>query len=165
MTEGAREPDEDAGDATAHEPARPRALVWSMWLLEHGQDIVTIVVGIVLVLVAGALLVAGVVDFFREAAHRPVITAANDLLENVLLVLILAEIVHTVVLSLQAHRLVPQPFVVVGLVAVIRKILFDMGSSARTPTSELAILLAMVAVFIAGLIAIVRFGEPVRRRP
>jgi hypothetical protein len=41
--------------------------------------------------------------------------------DRVLLVLILAEIVYTVVLSLRAHQLVAQPFFVVGLIAVIRK--------------------------------------------
>ncbi len=54
--------------------------------------------------------------------------AASDFLDKVLLVLILVEIVHTVVLSLQAHALSAQPFIVVGLVAVIRKILFTLSA-------------------------------------
>lgn len=76
-----------------------------------------------------------------------------------LLVLILVEIVHTVVLSLRAHRLVAQPFIVVGLIAVIRRILLVLtpGSGPSLSTSELALLIAMVAVFVAGLIVVSRF--------
>ena len=73
--------------------------------------------------------------------------------------LILVEIVYTVVLSLREHRLVAQPFIVVGLIAVIRRILFVLspGSHLRVTTSELALLIATVAVFVAGLIAVSRF--------
>ena len=56
--------------------------------------------------------------------------------------LILAEIVHTVVLSLRAHRLVAQPFIVVGLVAVIRKILLVLSGTGTVPTPLLALLIA-----------------------
>jgi uncharacterized membrane protein (DUF373 family) len=57
---------------------------------------------------------------------------------------------------LRAHRLVAQPFIVVGLIAVIRRILVVLtpGSHTTIGTSELALLIAMVAVFVAGLIAV-----------
>jgi len=130
----------------------------SMMLLEHAQDAVSVIVGVVLVALAGVLLVSGLVNFARDLSHSDVLDAANNLLDRVLLVLILVEIVHTVVLSLRAHTLVPQPFIVVGLVAVIRKILFILGSSQRISTAELALLIAMVGVFVAGLIAVNLFG-------
>jgi hypothetical protein len=57
------------------------------------------------------------------------------------------------VLSLRAHRLVAQPFIVVGLIAVVRRILFVLTPGSTTvSTPELALLIAMVAVFIAGLV-------------
>jgi uncharacterized membrane protein (DUF373 family) len=83
--------------------------------------------------------------------------AAINLLDRVLLVLILVEIVHTVVLSLRAHRLVAQPFIVVGLVAVIRRILFLLSNEATISSAELGLLIAMVVAFIAGLIAVSQF--------
>lgn len=127
-----------------------------MRLVEQAQDLVTVVVGIALVVLALTLLIAGVVDFFRALGHRPVVQASADLLDQVLLVLILVEVVHTVVLSLRAHTLLPQPFIVVGLVAVIRKILFLLGNSAPISTAQLALLIAMVGVFVASLIAVAR---------
>jgi uncharacterized membrane protein (DUF373 family) len=76
-------------------------------------------------------------------------------------VLILVEIVYTVVLSLQSHRLVAQPFIVVGLIAVIRKILLVLspGQDTKVTNSQLALLIAMVAVFVAGLIAVSLFEK------
>lgn len=74
-----------------------------------------------------------------------------------LLVLILVEIMHTVMLSLRAHHLVAQPLLGVGLVAAIRKILFVLSSEERVSSTELGLLIAMIAVFVGALIAVSRY--------
>lgn len=132
----------------------------SIGMLEHVQDGVTGTVGIVLILLAAVLLVAGITDFL-DGHWGSISAAATNLLDRVLFVLILVEIVHTVVLSLRAHRLAAQPFIVVGLIAVIRRILVVLtpGSNIPASTSELALLIGMVAVFVAGLIAVSRFEK------
>ncbi len=132
----------------------------SIWFLERMQDVVTVAVGIVLIALAAVLLIAGIVDSL-DGSWGAISAAAPLLLDRVLLVVILVEIVYTVVLSLRAHRLAAQPFIVVGLIAVIRRILFVLtpGSHITASTSELALLIAMVAVFVAGLIAISRFEK------
>ncbi len=132
----------------------------SIWVLEHVQDAVTAGVGVVLIALACVLLIAGITDSL-DGHWGPISAAGPLLLDRVLLVLILVEIVYTVVLSLREHRLVAQPFIVVGLIAVIRRILFVLtpGSGVTVSTSELALLIAMVAVFIAGLIAVSRFEK------
>jgi uncharacterized membrane protein (DUF373 family) len=125
-----------------------------IWLLEHAQDIVAVTVGVVLVLLAAVLLVSGIVDFL-DGANGSISAAAPELLDRVLLVLILIEIVHTVVLSLRAHRLVAQPFIVVGLIAVIRRILVILTPGGPpVGAAELALLIGMIAVFVGGLIAV-----------
>jgi len=167
---GAAPAAEDSGSAAGSPgtsaPAAPRrqgvpGVPHAIWALEHVQDAVAAAVGMVLIALACVLLVAGIVDFL-DGHWGSVSAAAPVLLDRVLLVLILVEIVHTVVLSLRAHHLVAQPFIVVGLIAVIRRILFVLtpGSRITVSTSELALLIAMVAVFVAGLIAVSRFeGE------
>jgi uncharacterized membrane protein (DUF373 family) len=96
------------------------------------------------------------------------------LLYRVLLALILVEIVHTVVLSLRAHHLVAQPFIIVGLVAVIRKILVVLSGTGTVPPPQLALLIAMVFVFVAALLAVTWFDRrwrgddpaaPIRKSP
>jgi uncharacterized membrane protein (DUF373 family) len=125
-----------------------------IWVLEHAQDIVAVTVGVVLVLLAAVLLVSGIVDFL-DGANGSISAAAPQLLDRVLLVLILIEIVHTVVLSLRAHRLVAQPFIVVGLIAVIRRILVVLTPGGpKVGAAELGLLIGMIAVFVAGLIAV-----------
>lgn len=132
----------------------------SAWFLEHTQDVVTVAVGIILIALAGVVLIASVVDAV-DGRYGSVSAAAPKLLDNVLLVLILVEIVYTVVLSLRAHRLVAQPFIVVGLIAVIRRILFVFtpGSQIKASTTQLAVLIGMVAVFVASLIAVNLFEK------
>jgi uncharacterized membrane protein (DUF373 family) len=141
---------------------RPSGVAGVIWLLEHAQDLMSLIVGVLLVLLAVVVLVLGVVEFFIDVRHGPVELAAINLLNRVLLVLILVEIMHTVVLSLRAHHLVTQPLLAVGLVAVIRKILFILSSEATASTSELALLIAMIAVFVGALILVSRYesSEP-----
>jgi len=143
---------------------RRRGISGPIFVLEHAQDVVTVVVGLVLVALAAILLVSGIADFVHvlltsRVSDKSVVAAATTLLDEVLLVLILVEVVHTVVLSLRSHRLVAQPFIIVGLVAVIRKILFVLSGEKLPSASVLALLIAMVAVFIVGLIAVNRFDR------
>ena len=162
-TEPAAGPAESAASSSADGSSGRQgvpAATRSIWVLEHVQDWVTVAVGVVLIALAAVLLIAGIVDFL-DGSSGPISAGAPILLDRVLLVLILVEIVYTVVLSLRAHRLVAQPFIVVGLIAVVRRILFVLtpGSSTTVSTAELALLIAMVAVFIAGLVVISRFEK------
>jgi uncharacterized membrane protein (DUF373 family) len=131
-----------------------------IWFLEHAQDVIAIGVGLVLIALAAVVLISAIVDFV-DGADGHISSAAPILLDRVLLVLILVEIVYTVVLSLRAHRLVAQPFIVVGLIAVIREILVVLtpGSHTNVSASKLALLIGMVAVFVAGLIAVSFFEK------
>jgi uncharacterized membrane protein (DUF373 family) len=140
-------------------PARPRGLTGTIWVLEHAQDYVAGVVGVALIILAAVLIVSGLISFVHDLATRSVLFAATGLLDRLLLVLIVAEIVHTVVLSLREHRLIAQPFIVVGLVAVIRKILLVLSSEVSVKTTQLWLLIAMVVAFVAGLIAVSRFEK------
>lgn len=142
-----------------NDDGRARAVAASVWLLEHAQDLVSVTVGTVLIALAGAELVSGIVDFFANLKKTSLDPAGINLLDRVLLVLILVEIVHTVVLSLRAHRLAAQPFIIVGLVAVIRRILFLTSGEVTVNTAELGLLIAMVVAFVAGLIAVSWFEK------
>ncbi len=151
-----------SADPESHSQGGGSAVKGSIWFLEHTQDVVTVLVGLILIALAAVVLISGIRNFI-DGHYGPLTSesSATQLLDRVLLVLILVEIVHTVVLSLRAHRLVAQPFIVVGLIAVIRRILFVLtpGSNITASTSELALLIAMVAVFVAGLIAVSIFEK------
>ena len=55
--------------------------------------------------------------------HWTVATQTLRVLNELLIVLMLAEILHTVRISIRSHVLVTEPFLVVGLIASIRRIL------------------------------------------
>lgn len=124
-------------------------------LLERVQEVVTVAVGVVLLALAIVLLVSGVTDFV-DGSTGQVSAGVPILLDHVLLVLIMVEIVYTVVLSLRAHQLVAEPFLIIGLIAVIRRILFVLtpGNTGGLTNSEIALLIGMVAVFVAAQIAL-----------
>ena len=149
----------DPADEAGAKPGRPRGVAGSIWALEHAQDIVTVAVGVVLIALAAVLVVSGLVDFVRTAIHATIPIASIALLDQILLVLILVEIVHTVVLSLRAHRLAAQPFIIVGLVAVIRRILFVLSSEVKVNTTELGLLILMLVAFVASFIAVSWFDK------
>ena len=149
----------DPGDKARAEASRPRGLAGTIWVLEHAQDYVASVVGVGLILLAGVLIVSGFITFTRDLFTESVLPAATGLLDRLLLVLIVAEIVHTVVLSLRTHQLSAQPFIVVGLIAVIRKILLVLSNQVSLSTTQLWLLIAMVVAFVAGLIAVSRFEK------
>lgn len=157
-----------AGTAPALAPATEGGDAGNWWsrtsslVTERAQDVVSSLVAAFLIILAATILIAAAIDFFPTAHHHGLTVAATDFLDRVLLVLILVEIVHTVVLSLRAHALAAQPFLVVGLVAVIRKILFALGSQEKLSTDTLALYIAMVAVFVAALVAVEVYGG--RRR-
>jgi uncharacterized membrane protein (DUF373 family) len=125
----------------------------SEWV-EYAQDVVSGAVAVALVVLAAGLLVASVVDFATSAHKLGLTEAATDFVDRVLLILILVEIVHTVVLSLKAHALVAQPFIVVGLIAVIRKILFVLAGQQKPSVTTLGLYIGMVGIFVAALVAI-----------
>jgi uncharacterized membrane protein (DUF373 family) len=150
-------PSEEIGEGG--EKRRPPGVAGVIWMLEHAQDLISVGVGVLLAVLAVVVLILGVVDFFRDAAHGSVETAVVNLLNRVLLVLILIEIMHTVVLSLRAHHLVAQPLLTVGLVAVIRKILFILSSQETASTAQLALLIAMIGVFAGALVFVSRFDR------
>ena len=149
----------------SEEKHRPHGIAGIIWTLEHAQDVVSVIVGVMLVALAAVVLVLGIVDFFRDVDHGSVEGAVVNLLNRVLLVLILVEIMHTVVLSLRAHHLVAQPLLAVGLVAVIRKILFVLSSEEPVSSTELALLIAMIGVFVLALILVSRYDPAERYEP
>lgn len=147
---------EQMGRREGGQPGGAPQLRIAMTALERAQDIVTVLVGVALIALAVALLVAAAVHFFQTTGA--VSSRASGFLDQTLLVLILVEIVHTVMLSLRSHELQPEPFIVVALIAAIRKLLFVLGNQQQLSTAQFALFLATAAVFIVALVAVRRWA-------
>ena len=66
---------------------------------------------------------SAVVEFYETAMHSSIVAGVIKLLENLLLALMLVELLYTVIVSIETRSLLAEPFLVVGLVAAIRRIL------------------------------------------
>jgi uncharacterized membrane protein (DUF373 family) len=148
-------PVDRVGEDGATRPIAPVVRL-AMRELERVQDVVSVLVGATMVVLAVVLLVSAVVKFFQATSNLTL--DVSNFLDQVLLVLILVEIVHTVVLSLRSHTLQPEPFIVVGLIAAIRKVLFVFATAQRLSTAQFALYIATAAVFAAALVAVRRWG-------
>jgi len=113
------------------------------------------------------VVVSGAAAFIRSAHTKGVQNSVTGMLNDVLLVLMLVELLHTVRISLRAHQLVPEPFLIVGLIAAIRRVLVitaEQGSavasqapSFRLAMVELGLLTILILALVAALIALSKF--------
>jgi uncharacterized membrane protein (DUF373 family) len=124
-------------------------------------------------LLAGSALVllgGGVVDFVRYVVAGTLPASVIELLDRILLILMIVEILYTVQVSFREHVLAPEPFLIVGLIAAIRRVLvitaefsklLDQGEVAfRNAMIELGLLTLMVVALVASLLMLRRRGAP-----
>jgi uncharacterized membrane protein (DUF373 family) len=132
-------------------------------------------IGIAIFLVLAALLALGVsgvrlvVGLINEGLDARLIVTVVD---HLLLVLMLVEILHTVRQSIEARELQAEPFLVVGLIATVRRILLvtletsdagmaPQGSSQNFVHSmiELGVLAGLTAVLVGSIFIARRAAE------
>jgi uncharacterized membrane protein (DUF373 family) len=82
----------------------------------------TILAVLLFVTALGSIVVAGNL-LWESIVQRTFAAQTLRVLDQMLIVLILVEILHTVRISIRSHILVTEPFLVVGLIASIRRIL------------------------------------------
>jgi hypothetical protein len=130
------------------------------------EDLVYVGLAILLAALAIGLLIDGVLAFARAVMANELSARVALLLDRMLLILMVVEILYTVQVSLREHSLTPEPFLVVGLIAGIRRILvltaefsdllLEGGSTFTNAMLELGLLTAMVLVLVAALVLLRR---------
>jgi uncharacterized membrane protein (DUF373 family) len=132
------------------------------------EDVLYVGLGVLLAGAAVVLLADGALMFWRALVASELPLRVIELLDRILLILMIAEILYTVQMSLRAHSLVPEPFLVVALIAGIRRVLIitaefadlvDKGPEAfRNAMIELGLLTVMIVALVGSLMLL-------RRRP
>lgn len=89
----------------------------------YAEDIVYVGLGLLLTAIALSLLVTEVLYFWNYMLARTLTDNVVFLLDRILLIIIFVEVLYTVQVSFRQHVLRPEPFLVVGLIAVTRRIL------------------------------------------
>lgn len=119
------------------------------------EDAVYMGLGVLLAVGAVALLGNAALSFFRDLIQGPLPNAVVGLLDRVLLVLMVVELLYTIQVSFREHSLVPEPFLIVGLVAVTRRILVVTAELPKlTETKEPLFRVAMVEMGVLTLMIV-----------
>ena len=127
------------------------------------QDVVYIGLGLLLGVSAVAVLVQAGVELGQAVPHGLDTKSIVSLLDRILLALMIVELLYTVQVSFREHVLVPEPFVLVALIAAVRRILVitaEFGAQApqedllRQMLWELALLAVLVVVFVGSLVVL-----------
>ncbi|HEY3289604.1 MAG TPA: phosphate-starvation-inducible PsiE family protein [Anaerolineae bacterium] len=134
-------------------------------ILHRVESLVLILIAVVLAVLALLLLGSSVVAMYQALMEGQIRDLAIEILDSVLLVMMTMEIVYTVALTLESHSLIAEPFLIVGAIAAIRRMLVITAESTKLEVSnpeafrntliELG-LLALIIIVMAGSIYILR---------
>ena len=134
-------------------------------LLRALETAIYIAVGVFLTIAAGLLLV-GTANDLRHAIGDGdnAVSVGILVLDRILLMLIVAEFVYTLGLVVHTHRLSAEPFLYIGLIAVVRRTLIVTASIENLPPGGHALtnlllqlgLLSLLALSLAAAIYLVR---------
>jgi uncharacterized membrane protein (DUF373 family) len=129
------------------------------------EDIIYVGLGILLAATAFALLIREaifLIDYiFRGTLSENIVFV----LDRILLVIIFVEVLYTVQVSFRQHTLQPEPFLVVGLIAVTRRILVltaELSKLAKEAASGFynsMIELGLLTVLILALVVSLRMSR------
>jgi uncharacterized membrane protein (DUF373 family) len=89
------------------------------------------------------------------------------LLDHVLLILLIVELLYTVQVSFREHALVPEPFLLVGLISAIRRVLIltaefgEKQGQVDAFVMELGVLTVLILALALSLVLLRKMGAPV----
>src|SRR5690349_24626470 len=129
------------------------------------EDVLYVGLGVVLAVAGVALLGNAALHFARSLASGSIPATVVAVLDQLLLILMIVEILYTVQVSFRQHVLVPEPFVLVALIAAVRRILVitaEFGSlmdqrgegAVRYAMIELGLLTVMAGVLVGCLVGL-----------
>jgi uncharacterized membrane protein (DUF373 family) len=123
------------------------------------EDIVYLGLGLLLGALVIALLTQAFIDFGRSVWSLSVGKEVIRLLDQALLILLIVEVLYTVQVAFREHAVAPEPFILVGLISVIRRVLVltaevgeldDRGGEALQPFIHELAVLAVLIVALSG---------------
>ncbi len=135
------------------------------------EDIVYLGLGLLLAGSSIVLLISGVISFGQNLVGGSLTTNIVGLLDRILLILLVVELMYTVQVSFREHALVPEPFLLVGLIAAIRRVLVLTAEFAQIHdqgdlefkhfTIELGVLTFLIVAIAVSLMVLRKHGAGV----
>lgn len=123
--------------------------------LSSAESTVLALIALVLIVLAVFILGSSVITLINAVIAGTIRDLAIDILDSVLLVMMMMEIVFTVTVSLQGHTLVAEPFLIIGAIAAIRRMLVITAESTKfEATNPEAFRSLLLELGLLGLIVI-----------
>jgi uncharacterized membrane protein (DUF373 family) len=139
------------------------------------EDIVHSGLGILLAIAALTLLVLAFKNLVGMLFARQLSGQIVGILDQILLILLIIELLYTVQVSFREHGLLAEPFLVVALIAVIRRVLVLTAELPKLPQAdvvvfnhailELALLTVMIFVLVTSFIMLHRAAKKMPHPP
>ena len=133
------------------------------------EDVTYVGLGILLAIAAFTLLFGALNSIVAALRRGQMSGQIISALDQVLLTLLIIELLYTVQVSFREHGLLAEPFLVVALIAAIRRILVLTAKFAELPDTaeavfrhafiELGVLTVMIVVLVGSLIALQRHSK------
>lgn len=144
--------------------------------LGRAEVVIYSVLAVLLILTALATIANAGKMLWEDLGHWKIATETLLVLDQLLVVLMLVEILHTVRIYIHSHILITEPFLVVGLVASIRRILVitleaatltkggtwspESASIFRASMIELGLLGLLILILVFSIALLRRFAPP-----
>ena len=156
----------DAGYPLKSPRGRPHNLAARVF--DSVEDAIYIVVAVLLV-IAGIFVIWNAVTTLISDVGGSLTMLVTDILDNGLLLFIIAELLHTVRATIQERTLVVEPFLIVGLIAAVRRLLLITAQLAANSKqqftwqqqgTEMTVLLALILGITVALVLYHRYHGP-----
>jgi hypothetical protein len=128
---------------------------WVARVFTWVEDVVYIGLGLLLAGCSLALLVSGVINFGQNLMAGSLTTNIVAMLDRVLLILLVVELLYTVQVSFREHALMPEPFLLIGLIAGIRRVLLLTAELAQVQEKSAVVFQHFIMELLALTVLIV----------
>jgi len=132
-------------------------------LFSWAENAIYLLIGIILLMAVLFLFYDVIMSFFR--LHDSLVREIVEVLDKTLLIMMMVEILYTIRISLKEHVLNPEPFIIVAMIAAIRRILVISVEVAYEPEMftpymiEISILGVLIPILVGSIILMRRLGS------
>jgi uncharacterized membrane protein (DUF373 family) len=143
-------------DEAAPAPEEPRSLDRSLLNGLVGFEAFLYVAVAILLAAAAVLVLVGTVHELAHAISTSAgaVDTAVTVLDRVLLLLIIAELAYTLRFVLRTHKIAVEPFLFIGLIAVVRRVLIVTAQFERLPSGGRILTNFLLELGLLGFLAL-----------
>lgn len=141
---------------------------WAARAFTLVEDFVYLGLGVLLAGSSIALLIGGLITFVQHLTGGALGSNIVPLLDRILLILLVVELLYTVQVSFREHTVIPEPFLLVGLIAAIRRVLILTAEFAQVNEQtdqlfrrfviELVVLTVLILALVISLVLLRKRG-------